>query len=183
MQPSGFMRSTAREAAVLAVAAVGAYLFFIHGALYLQAGSGARPITLEGFLLVTAILYLFLRLLFMVAGLYSLGAKPKFQVCPQCGEILTGAPPEVPEAHTEHRASRRPTEKEVMAAVLLRKAIDDARRSAQKNLAGPPAEVVRVPGEVENAPLPVDEFERILRQLDTPRSSRSPDERRPKGPR
>lgn len=177
------MRSTAREAAVLAVAVVGAYLFFIHGALYLQAGSGARPITLEGFLLVTAILYLFMRLLIMVASLYVVTPRVRVQVCPECGQMTTETPSAEEVAHAEHRSSRRPTEKEVMAAVLLRKAIDDARRSATKNLVGPPPDAVRIPGDVENAPVPVDEFERILRQLDEPRSSRYPGDRRPKGPR
>lgn len=177
------MRSTAREAAVLAVAGVGAYLFFIHGALYLQTGSVARPITLEGFLLVTAILYLFMRLLLMVASLYFSTPRVHIQVCPECGQVVAEPPQDNVVAHPEHRLSRRPSEKEVMAAVLLRKAIDDARRSAQKSLVGPAPDVVRLPGDVENAPVPVDEFERILRQLDEPRSSRYPGDRRPKGPR
>jgi hypothetical protein len=65
---------------------------------------------------------------------------------------------------------------------MLRKAIDDARRLAKKDLTGPEPERVRLPGDVENAPVPLEEFERILRQLDTPHGGRGPDERRPKGP-
>lgn len=179
---SGYFQRTAREFAVLALAAVGAYLFFIHGMLYLQPGSAARPLTLEGFLLVTAMLYLFLRLIFVVAGLYYPRPAPQATVCAECGKVLDGTPPHTPARHPSPSLSRRPTEKEVLAAVMLRKAIDDARRLAKKDLAGPPPEPVRLPGDVENAPVPMDEFERILKQLDTPRASRGPDDRRPRGP-
>ncbi len=179
---SRFARTTAREFAVLAVAAIGAYLFFIHGSLYLQAGSAARPLSLEGFLLVTTILYLLLRLIFVVAALYFPRPEARPAVCEECGRALDEAAPTDAERHSHPGPSRRPTEKEVLAAVMLRKAIDDARRLAKKDLVGPRAAEVRIPGEVENVPVPLEEFERILRQLDAPRSGRPPDDRRPKGP-
>ena len=179
---SGFLRTTGREFAVLGVAAIGAYLFFIHGSLYAQPGSTARPLTLEGFLLVTAILYLFLRLVFVVAGLYYPRSSPSQAVCAECGKVLDETPPAPVARRAATGLSRRPTEKEVLAAVMLRKAIDDARRLAKKDLAGPEPEPVRLPGNVENAPVPLDEFERILKDLDSGRSGRGPDERRPRGP-
>lgn len=182
LSESRFARTTAREFAVLAVAGVGAYLFFIHGSLYLQPGSAARPLTLEGFLLVTAILYLFLRLIFVVATLYYPQAEPVKTVCETCGRALFEETLKDTARHYRIRPSRRPTEKEVLAAVMLRKAIDDARRLSRKDLAGPRSDEVRLLGDVENAPVPPEEFERILRQLDSPRSPRDPDERRPKGP-
>lgn len=179
---SGYLQHTAREFAVLAVAAVGSYLFFIHGMLYLQPGGTGRPLSLEGFLLVTALMYLFLRLVFVVAGLYYPRAAPRYTVCAECGKVLDQTAPQAPARHPAAGLSHRPTEKEVLAAVMLRKAIDDARRLAKKDLAGPPPEAPRLPGDVENAPVPMDEFERILKQLDTPRDGRGPDERRPRGP-
>ncbi len=184
MERSGspYIQRTAREFAVLAVAGIGAYLFFIHGSLYLQPGSGGHPLTLEGFLLVTAIFYLFLRLIFVVAGLYYPRPVPEYVVCPECGKVLDETTPAPAARHPAPGLPHRPTEKEVIAAVMLRKAIDDARRLARKDLTGPPAESARTPGDVENPPVPLDEFERILRQLDTPRNPGSPDERRPKGP-
>lgn len=182
LSESDFFRTTAREFAVLGVAGLGAYLFFIHGSLYLQPGSTARPLSLEGFLLVTAILYLLLRLIFVVAGLYYPRPRPQYVVCPECGKALEDGTPEVLDRRPRLTVSPRPTEKEVMAAILLRKAIDEARRSAQKPLAGSRDEVVRLPGDVENLPVPVDEMDRILQNLDRPSEGRGPQDRRPKGP-
>ncbi len=180
---SGYFERVAREFAVLAVAAVGAYLFFIHGSLYLQSGSAGRPLTLEGFLLVTAIFYLFLRLIFVVAALYYPRPAAQLAICPECGKILDETTPGGTSRHTTPTLSRKPTEKEVLAAVMLRKAIDDARRLAKKDLTGPPRpDRPPLPGEVENAPVPLDEFERILKQLDSPRAPGSPEDRRPRGP-
>ena len=182
LSESGYVRTTAREFAVLAVAALGAYLFFIHGSLYLQSGSAGRPLNLEGFLLVTTILYLLLRLIFVVAGLYYPRPRTEYVVCPECGKALEDGAPEVLDRHRRVTVSPRPTEKEVMAAILLRKAIDDARRSARKPLSGRQDEVVRLPGDVENLPVSVDELDRILRDLDHPRGAREPSDRRPRGP-
>ncbi len=179
---SRYARTTARECAVLAVAALGAYLFFIHGSLYLQPGSAARPLTLEGFLLVTAILYLFLRLIFVVAGLYYPAPQPSLTVCQECGRAVDRHESQASANHAPAGRTRRPTEKEILAAVMLRKAIDDARRLSKKDLAGPRPDEIKILGDVENAPVPPDEFERILRQLDAPHEGRDPDGRRPKGP-
>jgi len=182
LSESRYVRVTAREFAVLAVAALGAYLFFIHGSLYLQAGSSGRPLTLEGFLLVTTIVYLLLRLIFVVAGLYYPRPRPEYVVCPECGRALEDDAPDSLERHQRLTLSSRPTEREVLAAIMLRKAIDDARRSARKDLVGPRDEVIRLPGNVENLPVPVDELERILRELDEPRDARGAGNRRPRGP-
>ncbi len=182
LSESAYVRTTAREFAVLGVAALGAYLFFIHGSLYLQPGSQARPLTLEGFLLVTTILYLLLRLIFVVAALYYPRPRTELTVCAECGREIEASGHEAEERHRRVTLSPRPTEREVLAAIMLRKAIDDARRSAQKPLSGPRDEVVRLPGDVENLPVPVDEFERILHELDHPRDARGPPERRPRGP-
>ncbi len=182
LSESAYARQTAREFMVLGIAALGAYLFFVHGALYLQPGSSARPLTLEGFLLVTTVLYLFLRLMIIVASLYMPRPRPEFVVCPECGKQLEDDSPEGIARHLRITVSPRPTEREVLAAIMLRKAIDEARRSAQKNLAGPSDGVVRVPGDVENLPVPVEEMNRILRDLDHPSHIRGPDDRVRRGP-
>ncbi len=182
LSDSRFFRTIAREFAVLAVAAVGAFLFFIHGSLYLQPGTAARPLTLEGFLLVTTILYLFLRLIFLVAGFYFPRPQTEYVVCPECGKAYDEARPERAEIHRRAPLSPRPTEKEVLAAIMLRKAIDEARRSSLKDLTGPRTETVHIPGAIENTAVPPDEFERILRQLDASREGRGPSDRRPRAP-
>lgn len=182
LSESRYFRSTAREFAVLAVAAVGAFLFFIHGSLYLQPGSTARPLTLEGFLLVTTILYLFFRLVFVVAGFYFPRSRPEYVVCPECGRAFDEATHTDAAAHRRDPVTPRPTEKEVMAAIMLRKAIDDARRSSRRDLAGPLDVAARLPGDVENAGVAPDEFDRILKELDASRGGRGASERRPRGP-
>ncbi len=182
LSESGFAGRTAREFALLGIAAAGAFLFFVHGALYLQPGSAARPLTLEGFLLVTTILYLFFRLVFVVAGLYLPRARPEYVVCPECGRQLDDTSPEGIARHHRTALVPKPTEKEVLAAVMLRRAIDDARRSSRHDLRGPGAQGGDLPGDVENLPVPIEEFERILRDLDGGRPPRDPSERRPKGP-
>jgi hypothetical protein len=183
LSESGYVRATLRELAVLSVATVGAFLFFIHSSLYLEAGTTARPLNLGGFLLVTTILYLFLRLIISVAGLYYPRPRPEYVVCPECGKALEDGAVESLEHHRRVTLSPRPTEKEVMAAIMLRKAIDDARRTAQKNLSGPKDDVIHLPGNVENLPVPVDEFERMLRGLDRTGEPRGSERRRPGGPR
>ncbi len=182
LSESRYAKATAREFAVLAIAAIGTFLFFIHGSLYLQPGSQARPLTLEGFLLVTTILYLFLRLIFVVAGFYFPRARTEYVVCPECGREYDDAQPEEVAQHHRATVTPRPTEREVMAAIMLRRAIDDARRSSHRDLAGPRDVVARLPGEVENTSVPPDEFDRILRQLDATRGGRGPSGRRPRGP-
>ena len=182
LSESRFFRTTAREVAVLAIAAVGAFLFFIHGSLYLQPGSAARPLTLEGFLLVTTILYLFLRLIFVVAGLYFPKPRPEYVVCPECGRTYDDTAPGAAARHARDPVSPRPTQKEVMAAIMLRKAIDEARASSRQDLAGPRVEAPGLPGEIENRSVQPEEFDRILRQLDAARRDRGAGDRRPRGP-
>lgn len=171
-----------REVLLAGAAAVGAFLFFIHGSLYLQAGSAARPLTFEGFLLVTTIIYLFLRLLLAIASLYLPRPRTEYVVCPECGRAYDASAPGEAEAYRRVARSTKPTEKEVMAAILLRRAIDEARRSAQKDLTGPRAEMTPLPGDVENARVPPEEFERVLRQLDASLGGHGPHDRRPRGP-
>ncbi len=182
LSESRYFRTTAREFALLAVAALGAFLFFIHGSLYLQPGSTGRPLTLEGFLLVTTILYLFFRLVFVVAGFYVPRPRTEYVVCPECGRAYDEGARSAAEHHQRAPLSPRPTEKEVMAAIMLRKAIDEARRSARKDLTGPRDMVPRLPGEIENTGVPPEEFDRILKQLDASRGGRGAGDRRPRGP-
>ena len=184
MKPSDrrYVHQVGREFALLGVAAVAAFLFFIHGSLYLQAGSTGRPLNLEGFLLVTAIVYLLLRLIIAVALLYLPRPRTEFIVCPECGQAYDESVPGQAERHRGSPLSPKPTEREVMAAILLRKAIDEARRSAQKDLTGPRAEIDRLPGDVENPSLPPEEFERVLRQIEASLDGRGSRDRRPRAP-
>lgn len=178
-----------KEITVLGVAAFGSLLFLYHDAFYLQPGYTPPSVSLASYLLVTAVLYLFFRVAFLVVGLFVPKTRRVYVVCPECGRSLETA------AHAHGATPRtaavprpRPSQREVLQAVALRRAIDEARRSSQHALGGPkPAsaspEAPTASEDVENPPVPPDVFERILRQLDESRSSGgSSDDHRPKGP-
>ncbi len=179
-----FVDVASREAAILALAAVAAVVFLNHEVFYLRAGFVPYAGPVWAYLLVTAVLYLFVRLMFIVAGMYFPGKRPEFVLCPECGHALDDASPHGREEHNRITLTPRPTEKEILSAIMLRKAIDDARRSAKRELAGPKPEAVRVPGDVENARLTFEEFERILQDIDVSAARRrgAPDRRPPRPP-
>ena len=174
------LRLAVRECVVWAVASLAAYLFLVHPQLYLN-GSTAHDITPANFLLTTAVLFVMIRLVLVVGGMFFSPLPEIPVICPECGRTVSD-----PSAHGIVRHQRvamrpKPTEKEVLAAVMLRKAIDDARRVAGKSLSGP-SPIPALPGDVENGPISVEEFERILHDLDTARRGHGSDGRQPKGP-
>ncbi len=175
-----WLRLAARELGVLAIAGLSAWLFLIHPELYLN-GTARHDITPANFLVTTAVLFVAIRLVFVVAAMYFTPRRTTFVVCPECGRPVENASPQAVARHHRISVTPKPTEQEVLAAVMLRKAIDDARRVAGKSLAGP-SEVAGLPGDFENPPISLDEFERILRDLDISRGAGRSTDRRPKGP-
>ncbi len=174
-----------RELAILGIAGAGSLLFMVHEGFYFASGSIGFALPARtppwAYLLLTGVLYLFLRMVFLVAGLFFVRERPEYIVCPECGRRLTDTSPDGVEAHRRLELTPRPTEREVMAAIMLRRAIDDARRSARKELTGPIVEFRELPGDVENPPVSLEEFDRILRELDGGRTGR-PSDRGPRGP-
>lgn len=137
-----------KEVLLLGIAAVAAALFYNHEVLYFN-GSTPRPVAPEAYVVLTTIVYLLLqtaRLAFTFRG-------PKIRgdliLCPECGQPLDDGTPKGVEAHHQTVLTPKPTEKEVLAAVALRKAIDDARASAQRS-AAVRAGVPELPGHIEN---------------------------------
>ena len=169
-----------REVAVLGVATLGTVIFLLHPELYLT-GAPGHEITAANFLLVTTVLYVLLRLIFFVASYYIPRTRPHLIVCPDCGRVFDKAHPAA-ERQRKGPSTPKPTEREVLAAVMLRKAIDDARKSSTRRLAGPP-DPPPPPAEAENPPISVEEFERILHDLDRSRRPGRSDDAGPKGPR
>lgn len=168
-----------REMALAGVAILGTVVFLLHPELYLN-GSPGHAVTVGNFLLVTVILYVLLRLIFFVAGYYLPRTAPRVVVCPECGHPLDGSHTKTAR-HRKILLTAKPTEREVLAAVMLRKAIDDARKSSQRRLAGA-SELPPPPSDVENPPISIEEFERILQDLDRSRRPRRGDDPGPKGP-
>ena len=181
--PSRFARIATREAAILGIGGVAAVVFLNHEFFYLRPGFAPYDGPLPAYFVLTAVLYLFVRMAFLVAGMFFPRKRPEFILCPECGRELDDASPHRVAEHNRITLTPRPTEKEVLAAIMLRKAIDDARRSSTHELAGPRVEVPGPPGAVENPPVSFDEFERILRDIDFSAGwRRGVPDRRPKGP-
>lgn len=182
MSASRWRRAAAREGAIVALAAFGSALFTLHQSFY--SGSALHLIDEPAwaFLLVTGALYVFIRALFLIGGTFFPRQRPEFILCPECGRVLDDLTPRGVEEHRRIELTPKPTEREILAAVMLRKAIDDARRSSRRDLAGPAAGQGMPPSDVENPPVSLAEFDRILRDLDQSRARRGPGDRRPRGP-
>ncbi len=179
-----FHRVAAREGLLLATAGAGAFVFVNHENLYRVSSWTWGNASPAGYVATTALLYVFARVLFLLAGMYLAPPTEPLVLCPECGRILGDASARGRERHRRQPVSRKPTDREVLAAVMLRKAIDDARRAAKRPLVPPDDSRVLLPGDVENAPLRIEEFERILREIDFFREGRGrgPGPRRPREP-
>ncbi len=177
------MRIAAREAAILGIGGIGAVAFLNHEFFYFQPGFQPYGGPLWAYVLLAAVLYLFVRTVFLVAEMFFPRKRPEFIVCPECGRELDDTSPQGVAEHHRLALIPKPTEKEVLAAIMLRRAIDDARRSATHELGGPRVEASELPGDAENPPVTFEEFERILQDIDFSAGWRrgAPD-RRPRGP-
>jgi hypothetical protein len=161
----------------------GALLFVFHHTFYDGKGVTAIDMPLWLFAALVTVLYLFLRMAFIVAGMFFPRKRPEFVLCPECGRELDDASPHGVADHNRIALTPKPTGKEVLAAIMLRKAIEDARRSARRDLAGPRVEVPSLPDDAENMPVSFEELDRILARLTPTRGpKRGSDLGGPKGP-
>lgn len=164
-----------REALIVTIAAFGAVLFLNHPLLYLEDGFVPYSGPLAAYVLVTVVLWLFLRGALFAAAMRPVRVRDGVEICPECGQRLDDGTPSGLETHRRVPLTPRPTEREVIAAVALRRAVDDARaipRHAHP-VAGNP--LARITEDVENRP-------RSLDPTSQPPNN-PPAERAPKGPR
>src|SRR5207245_10113825 len=87
-------RSAARELAIVSLAGVASFLFMNHQNLYLSGPFALSNAPLEAYFLATIVIYLFLRMLIIAAGMRPTRARPGSLRCPDCGQRpapLTGA--------------------------------------------------------------------------------------------
>ncbi len=139
-----------RETLLLLIAAAGSSIFYIHE-FFTGNPLVPRGFTWDLFVLLTLILYVFIRAITIVTSMRAPSLFADLELCPECGQPLDDGTPKGLEAHRRITLTPRPTEKEIVAAVALRKAIDDARRAARaahREMDGP----LEIPGDVENAP-------------------------------
>jgi hypothetical protein len=87
------VRGAVREVLFVVICGAGGWLFLNHGILYLR-GDPLPAVSREAYVLTTAVLYLFVRSLTLVAGGRAFPARDDVR-CPECGApIRTGDVPD-----------------------------------------------------------------------------------------
>src|SRR2546428_423217 len=79
-------RSAARELAIVSLAGLASFLFMNHENLYLSGPFALSNAPLEAYFLATIVIYLFLRMLIIAAGLRAHRAQPRTLRWPVCGQ-------------------------------------------------------------------------------------------------
>lgn len=171
---------TAREALLLLISVSAAWLFFNHELFYFNGAWSPRAVPTEAYVVLTLILFTYFHGAMLVLSLRAPRVRQGLVLCPECGQELSDGTPRALEAHMRTPLTPRPTEQEILAAVALRQAIDDARVAAAWRRGDRPASIPRMLGEIENAPLDADRLRIPPNVSVTPRIIKGPKE--PKGP-
>ena len=128
-------RSAARELAIVSLAGLASFLFINHENLYLSGPFALSNAPLEAYFLATIVIYLFLRMLITAAGMRPTRIRSGSLRCPECGQPLDNLTAAGLEAHHRIERTPRPSEKEVVSAAALRKAVDAAHLSVRASKA------------------------------------------------
>ncbi len=133
-------RFAMREALFLGIAALGAWLFLNHELL-----EGGRPPawSLSEFIVSTIVVYLFLRTIVVIVEMRAPRSHAELVRCPECGQWLDDPTAAGRAAHHRVEMMPKPSEREIVSAVALRKAFDAARVATQASrdadrMQGPP---------------------------------------------
>lgn len=165
-----------RELLFLVLSAAGAWLFLNHEFLR---GVNPPPYDFSQYVVSTVVIYLFLRVIVLVADMRVPRVHAELVRCPECGQWLDDPTAEGRERHNRIELTPKPSEKEIVSAVALRKAVDAARVVAEAPRASR-REDASTPGAIENLT-----SEELIAALDDPdlleRLLHSPGA--PKGPR
>jgi hypothetical protein len=142
-------RFVVREILLVGIAAAAAFVFINHDNLYLSHPFRLSDARIESYSLATAMIYLFLRLVIVALELRPPRAYAAPVRCPECGQWLDDPTTAGLEAHRRIELTPKPSQKEIVSAVALRKAVDAARFG---NLTPP------IPSEEPNpaAPIPAN---------------------------
>jgi len=122
-------RSPARELAIVSLAGIASFIFINHQNLYLSGPFALSNAPLEAYFLATIVIYLFLRMLIIAAEMRPTRTRAGSLRCPECGQRLDGLTSGAHEAHRRIELTLKPSEKEVVSAAALRKAVDAAHFS------------------------------------------------------
>jgi len=172
-------RSAARELAIVSLAGVASFLFMNHENLYLSGPFALSNAPIEAYFLATIVIYLFLRMLIIAAGMRPTRARSGSVQCPECGQRLDTLTASGREAHLRIELTLKPTEREVVSAVTLRKAVDAAHFSARASKAVSRDDIATPTRDLENVSsrdlvAAIDDPDLLERLLHGPSPSRDP---------
>ena len=143
-------RSAARELAIVSLAGLAAFLFLNHQNLYLREPFALSNAPLEAYFLATIVIYLFLRMLIIAAEMRPT-RSPKGEIrCPECGQRLDTLTTAGRKAHRRIELTPKPSEREIVSAVALRKAVDAAHFSARASKVASRDDVTTSARDLEN---------------------------------
>jgi len=128
-------RSAARELAIVSLAGLASFIFMNHQNLYLSGPFALSNAPIEAYFLATIVIYLFLRMLIIAAGMRPTRIRSGSVRCPECGQRLDNLTAAGLEAHHRIELTPKPSKKEVVSAVALRRAVDAAHLSVRASKA------------------------------------------------
>jgi len=143
-------RSAAREFAIVSLAGLASFLFLNHENLYLRGPFALSNAPIEAYFLATIVIYLFLRMLIIAAGMRPTRSRRGAIHCPECGQRLDTLTAAGREAHRRIELTPKPSEREIVSAVALRKAVDAAHFSARASNAVSRDDVTTSARDLEN---------------------------------
>ena len=112
------------EALLVGLSAAGAFVFINHENLYLTHPFQLADVRIESYVLATIMMYLFLRLVLLAFEMRPMRAPPSMMRCPECGQWLDTRTAAGLAAHRRIELTPKPSQKEVVAAIALRKAVE-----------------------------------------------------------
>jgi len=112
---------------LVGLAAAGAFVFINHENLYLTHPFQLADVRIESYALATIMIYLFLRLVILALEMRPTRAPANLVRCPECGQWLDVRTAAGLAAHRRIELTPKPTQKEIVAAVALRRAVDATR--------------------------------------------------------
>jgi hypothetical protein len=102
-------------------------VFINHENLYLTHPFQLADVRIESYALATVMIYLFLRLVILALEMRPTRAPANLVRCPECGQWLDARTAGAVAAHRRIELTPKPSPKEVVSAVALRRAVDAAR--------------------------------------------------------
>jgi hypothetical protein len=120
-------RFVRREILLFVIAAAASFAFLNHDNLYLQGRFRLIIDRIEPYLLVTAVSYLFLRVVVLAIELRPPRVHAELVRCPECGQWIDDRSAAGRAAHSKAESAPKPTPKVVVPHVTLRKAVEAAR--------------------------------------------------------